>query len=93
MRIDLSHTIAIFDFETRQCGIQLRDRGNPAVSMVYCCVSCCKSDSRGVHLTPVSFHQLPNEDKDKERHQAWLTNIRRDPGPLFKVKHDILARR
>ena len=75
-RIDLSHTSAIFDFKTRQCGIQIRD--NAAVGMVYCCVPGCKSDSRGVHLTPLSFHQLPNEEKEKERHLVWLTKIRRD---------------
>ena len=49
-----------------------------AGDMVYCCVPECKS----IHLTHLSCNGIANQERHKERYHAWLTKIRRDPGPL-----------
>ena len=34
----------------------------------------------GIHL---SFNEIPHQELHKERYHAWLSKIRRDPGPLI----------
>ena len=34
--------------------------------MVFCCVPGCKSTCRGIHPTSLNFHQIPNQEKEKD---------------------------
>ena len=34
--------------------------------MVFCCVPGCKSTCQGIHLTSLNFHQIPNQEKEKD---------------------------
>lgn len=51
----------------------------------HCCVPFCNSDARYNADKKISFHRIPAFHVEPQRHQAWLTRIRREPGPNFKV--------
>lgn len=47
----------------------------------HCCVPLCNGDGR-FHLD-LSFHRFPQSEPYRSQ---WIQAIRRDPGPMFKVK-------
>ncbi|XP_018426009.1 PREDICTED: uncharacterized protein LOC108798727 [Nanorana parkeri] len=51
----------------------------------HCCVPFCNSDARYNADKKISFHRIPAFHVEPQRHQTWLTCIRREPGPNFKV--------
>nr|DBA14446.1 TPA: hypothetical protein GDO54_005418 [Pyxicephalus adspersus] len=51
----------------------------------HCCVPFCNSDARYNADKKISFHRIPAFHVEPQRHRAWLTRIRREPGPNFKV--------
>jgi len=44
----------------------------------------CNSDGR--YDPTIHFHQIP---KEKDLKKQWITKIRRDEGPLFRVRHTL----
>ncbi|KAM8921766.1 uncharacterized protein RCH25_016480 isoform 2-T2 [Pelodytes ibericus] len=51
----------------------------------HCCVPFCNSDSRYNVDKKISFHRIPAFHVEPRRHRDWLSRIRREPGPSFKV--------
>ncbi|XP_075470481.1 uncharacterized protein LOC142502819 [Ascaphus truei] len=51
----------------------------------HCCVPFCNSDSRYNVDKKISFHRIPAFHVEPQRHKEWLSRIRREPGPTFKV--------
>ncbi|XP_040188201.1 uncharacterized protein LOC120920280 [Rana temporaria] len=51
----------------------------------HCCVPFCNSDARYNADKKISFHRIPALHVEPQRHRAWLTRIRREPGPNFKI--------
>ncbi|XP_069591013.1 uncharacterized protein [Ranitomeya imitator] len=51
----------------------------------HCCVPLCNSDSRYNADKKISFHRIPAFHVEPQRHRDWLSRIRREPGPSFKV--------
>ncbi|XP_068108069.1 uncharacterized protein [Hyperolius riggenbachi] len=51
----------------------------------HCCVPFCNSDARYNADKKISFHRIPAFHVEPQRHRDWLTRIRREPGPNFKV--------
>ncbi|KAM4013637.1 uncharacterized protein ACNLHF_003718 isoform 1-T1 [Anomaloglossus baeobatrachus] len=51
----------------------------------HCCVPFCNSDSRYNADKKISFHRIPAFHVEPQRHRDWLSRIRREPGPSFKV--------
>ncbi|XP_031559516.1 THAP domain-containing protein 11-like, partial [Actinia tenebrosa] len=48
----------------------------------HCSVPLCNGDSR--YNPALSFHRFP---KDATLRSAWITKVRRDEGPYFKITH------
>lgn len=54
----------------------------------YCCVPNCNGNAR-IHKE-LSFHHIPSVKKNDLR-KAWIIAIRRDEGPMFKVRHECMC--
>ncbi|CAE1159863.1 unnamed protein product [Acanthosepion pharaonis] len=49
----------------------------------HCCVPLCKNDARYDREKLLSFHSFP---KDEKLRKEWTVKIRRDEGPLFRIR-------
>ncbi|KAH9366529.1 hypothetical protein HPB48_010317 [Haemaphysalis longicornis] len=79
LKNDLGHSVCdnlragdwLMDYITNRLA---QERTTLKVLMAYCCVPCCRSDSRS-KLPGISFHEIP---ADEALRQHWIKAIRRD---------------
>lgn len=53
------------------------------MSNYHCCVNLCTNDKRNENGKDKYFFNFPSK---KEKKKEWIIAIKRDPGPLFKIK-------